>query len=332
LTQAKDFLYRPDFTIFYNDKKFVLEHWGIDEYDRTKSVPAYWSDTWDEYHDTMNRKRNLFRWYNGTQREKGLPGITFMETSVVDLRNGRDVFEKRLKALLEANGIPCIKKDEATLISKIQLNQTSKVIKRIVGFIQAAKKRCEYKKLYDIRNNFYDNITLKNMGFDVIPTKEEIIAKREKEMEGKKPTYADIQEKISNSQWISCSNFIVRFDNDKINIASWRVSGFYYRCDNNLSVTVNDFSEKNEDGSYNILMQIVSKLTNYRCAGNICVDIIDNSGELLYKMVFEGCDFTYADNDGFTYESTALRKVILNFHYKRLHILSPNEKLNETAN
>ena len=140
LTQAKDFLYRPDFTIFYNDKKFVLEHWGIDEYDRTKSVPAYWSDTWDEYHDTMNRKRNLFRWYNGTQREKGLPGITFMETSVVDLRNGRDVFEKRLKALLEANGIPCIKKDEATLISKIQLNQTSKVIKRIVGFIQAAKK------------------------------------------------------------------------------------------------------------------------------------------------------------------------------------------------
>ena len=237
----------------------------------------------------------------------------------------RDVIEKELVSLLDpklATPINSCAKDPS--ISEEKLNGNK--------FIQATKKRCEYKKLYDIRNNFYDNISLKNMSFDVIPTKEEIIAKREKEMEGKKPTYADIQEKISNSQWISCSNFIVRFDNDKINIASWRVSGFYYRCDNNLSVTVNDFSEKNEDGSYNILMQIVSKLTNYRCAGNICVDIIDNSGELLYKMVFEGCDFTYADNDGFTYESTALRKVILNFHYKRLHILSPNEKLNETAN
>ena len=237
----------------------------------------------------------------------------------------RDVIEKELVSLLDpklATPINSCAKDPSISDEKLNGNK----------FIQATKKRCEYKKLYDIRNNFYDNISLKNMSFDVIPTKEEIIAKREKEMEGKKPTYADIQEKISNSQWISRSNFIVRFDNDKINIASWRVSGFYYRCDNNLSVTVNDFSEKNEDGSYNILMQIVSKLTNYRCAGNICVDIIDNSGELLYKMVFEGCDFTYADNDGFTYESTDLRKVILNFHYKRLHILSPNEKLNETAN
>ena len=271
----------------------------------------------------ISLKYNTLKMYDNTIEQMKKNNNT--GDSLNSIIKERDVIEKELVSLLDpklATPINSCAKDPS--ISEEKLNGNK--------FIQATKKRCEYKKLYDIRNNFYDNISLKNMSFDVIPTKEEIIAKREKEMEGKKPTYADIQEKISNSQWISCSNFIVRFDNDKINIASWRVSGFYYRCDNNLSVTVNDFSEKNEDGSYNILMQIVSKLTNYRCAGNICADIIDNSGELLYKMIFEGCDFTYADNDGFTYESTALRKVILNFHYKRLHILSPNEKLNETAN
>ena len=271
----------------------------------------------------ISLKYNTLKMYDNTIEQMKKNNNT--GDSLNSIIKERDVIEKELVSLFDPKlAAPTNSCAKDPSISEEKLNGNK--------FIQATKKRCEYKKLYDIRNNFYDNITLKSMGFDVIPTKEEIIAKREKEMEGKKPTYADIQEKISNSQWISCSNFIVRFDNDKINIASWRVSGFYYRCDNNLSVTVNDFSEKNEDGSYNILMQIVSKLTNYRCAGNICADIIDNSGELLYKMVFEGCDFTYADNDGFTYESTALRKVILNFHYKRLHILSPNEKLNETAN
>lgn len=142
LTQAKadGFLYRPDFTIDVDDKTFVLEHWGIDEHDKTKSVPAYWSETWDEYHDTMIRKRNLFDWYNRKQQKKGQPGIIFLETSIVDLKNGRNAFEMHLKKLLETKGIPCVKQDVATLVNKVQLNQSSKVIKRIMNFIQAAKK------------------------------------------------------------------------------------------------------------------------------------------------------------------------------------------------
>ena len=273
----------------------------------------------------ISLKYNTLKMYENTidqMKKNGNTGETL--TNIIAEKNN---VEKELVELLnpklpESNTINNCAKDPSICEKKLNGNK----------FIQAQKKKAEYKRLYDIRNSFYDNITPKNMSFDVIPTKEETIVKREKEMESKKPKYSDIQEKISNSQWISCSNFIVRFDKNKVNIDEWRVSSFYYRCDNILSVTVNDFSEKNEDGSYNILMQIVSNLINNRYAGNICADVIDNSGELLYKMVFEDCDFTYADSDGFTYESTELRKVILNFHYKILHVLSPNEKLNETAN
>jgi hypothetical protein len=177
---------------------------------------------------------------------------------------------------------------------------------------------------------------------------------KEKKFEYERPKYADIQDKISNSKWISSSNFIFRFPKDEINIDEWRVASFSYllsgpksscSCnpwdgtdeddsDNvggNLYVQVNDFSEKINDYKYNILANIyLELLKNPIIIGNICVDVIDNGGDLLYTIVFEKCRFT--GNGGgsismFDYGSTALNKMNFAFTFKNILFLAPNEDL-----
>ena len=105
-----------------------------------------------------------------------------------------------------------------------------------------------------------------------------------------------------------------------------------------LYVQVNDFAEKVNDYQYNILSNIfLDLLKNPIIVGNICVDIIDNNGELLYTIVFEKCRFT--GNGGgsismFDYGSTALNKVNFSFTFKNILFLAPNEDLeaDETTN
>ena len=133
------------------------------------------------------------------------------------------------------------------------------------------------------------------------------------------------------------SNFIFEFPKNEINIDSWRVSGFFYRKKDynssqsgELFVSVNDFADKNEDETYNILAQIVLDLEKAGRAhnvGNLYAKIINNDGEELYAFCFENCRFICSDSDGFSYETTGLRRVNLNFEYYELHVLAPNEKL-----
>jgi len=175
----------------------------------------------------------------------------------------------------------------------------------------------------------------------------------EKKFEYERPKYADIQDKISNSKWISSSNFIFRFPKNEINIDEWRVASFSYllsgpksscscnpwddmnedddKVGGSLYVQVNDFAEKVNDYQYNILSNIfLELLKNPIIVGNICVDIIDNGGDLLYTIVFEKCRFT--GNGGgsismFDYGSTALNKVNFSFTFKNILFLAPNEDL-----
>lgn len=85
-------LYRPDFYIYPN---FYLEHWGIDENDKNQETPKHWTKSFAEYKNEMNRKREF--WENRKE--------ILLETSSVDLRNGKNEFEKILKDKLEAVGI-----------------------------------------------------------------------------------------------------------------------------------------------------------------------------------------------------------------------------------
>lgn len=205
-------------------------------------------------------------------------------------------------------------------------------------FIQAQKKAAEYKKLYSAKNgSFFDSIT-KNADDS---------NKTHNLIEEKKPTFADIQDKISNSKWISCSNFIVRFPKNLIDIDEWRISGVDYeifrpetdesRVSGRINIFVNDFADKNGEYNYNILMKSIIRIYkthSFNGNDNIKVDVIDNGGEELYSILFKDCEFSNAYIPEFSYDKTDLRKICLEFFFNDIIVLAPNEKyrLNETAN
>ena len=99
--------------------------------------------------------------------------------------------------------------------------------------------------------------------------------------------------------------------------------------ENKYDKPVEVISEKNEDGTYNILSKIIEKLCAYkvRVLGDIFVDVISNSGEVLYTLCFTKCIFSGVSSDGFSYESTDLRRFYINFTYDNVHVLAPDEDL-----
>ena len=101
--------YRPDFTLLPLEMDIVIEHWGIDEHDPGREAPPHWNKTWEEYHDEIQRKRD----YCQTK------GWKLVETSIRDLRSGRENFEKKLKLKLERVGIKRQKLPENTIIKGI---------------------------------------------------------------------------------------------------------------------------------------------------------------------------------------------------------------------
>ena len=61
--------YKPDFSLLIAGKKsdVVIEHWGIDENNERRKTPDHWGITWDEYRETMNRKRKYWETYNSNK-------------------------------------------------------------------------------------------------------------------------------------------------------------------------------------------------------------------------------------------------------------------------
>ena len=219
-------------------------------------------------------------------------------------------------------------------------------------FVKEVTKRSKYKGLYKTDKSFFDEVT--ENGVDEYPIDEyeyEYDDSAEDDDAIKKPRLADVQDKISNSKWVSRANFIFKFPKDEINIDEWRVAGFSYslaatqkmcscnpfddeeeeknmQCGGSLQVTVNDFSEKIDDYNYNILTNIILKLlVEPKIKNNLCVDIIDNSGELLYTLVFINCRYAGNHNGYFDYKSNDLNNVILQFYFKNMIVLAPNEEL-----
>lgn len=125
-------VYRPDFTIWWQDHEYVIEHWGIDEHDRQKRVPPEWTTTWEQYVSDMRRKRAY--WADQP--------TTLIETSICDLRSGRDAFEAVLARKLAEVGLLADKLTPEALQQKVRTNDrsVSRMASLFTDFIQRAKK------------------------------------------------------------------------------------------------------------------------------------------------------------------------------------------------
>jgi DNA helicase-4 len=130
--------YRPDFTINFNNKRYRLERWGIDENDRHKSVPSDWSETWDDYKEQMGWKRSFWR-----ERQEIL-----IETSVVDLKRGREEFESIVEQRLTSIGVPCNRLTDREIFNKIITVHRTTITQLFVQFIQKSKNNFYHPQKY----------------------------------------------------------------------------------------------------------------------------------------------------------------------------------------
>ncbi|MGA9347914.1 MAG: UvrD-helicase domain-containing protein [Anaerolineae bacterium] len=122
--------YHPDFSIFYRQKKYIIEHWAIDENHR-EELPSWWRKSWEEYRQEMQRKRRYWREKN----------VVLIETSRADMQLGREHFEAILKQKLENAGIICSKLPQEELYEKVEHDHLSRFAKMVTQFIQNAKKK-----------------------------------------------------------------------------------------------------------------------------------------------------------------------------------------------
>lgn len=134
--------YYPDFSLAVSSKKpdVVIEHWGIDEFDTTQTVPEHWSQSWADYRHDMEIKRAYWREWNARKPDDA---VIFLETSIRDTRHGRQRFEATLKELIETKvNVRVSKQPPELLIDKVVKKHTPRLAKMCLQFISKAKKRC----------------------------------------------------------------------------------------------------------------------------------------------------------------------------------------------
>lgn len=154
--------YHPDFTIKSGNDTYVLEHWGIDEKDRGRSVPSHWTKTWSEYKDEMEQKREFFRTNNNYK---------FIQTSISDINyrlpydEQRKDFELVLKNRLEDSGIECIKLSEDQRIDSVWDKQLFSRMDNLVGQFISWMQKLEWTESDLLKKINEGNYTTKQVMF-----------------------------------------------------------------------------------------------------------------------------------------------------------------------
>lgn len=155
--KIENVLYRPDFTLNIGGKKYIIEHWGIDEADPNHSVPLHWNKTWQQYHSEMCDKRNFFE---ENQQFK------FIETSIRDIdyslpiETQRQKFELLLKERLENLNIKCIKLPIEVLAEKAWSKQLFTQLNSLSCQFISWMQKLEWTQddlLLELRNNEYSS-------------------------------------------------------------------------------------------------------------------------------------------------------------------------------
>ena len=131
--------YHPDFSLAVNGRApdVVIEHWGIDEFDRSRSVPSHWLSSWSDYYNGMQWKRKYWEEHNAN---KANTPVAFVETSIRDMRRGREWFEDKLSNKLRELNVPIRKLPKEVLEERIVRHHIPRLAKSIETFIGKAKK------------------------------------------------------------------------------------------------------------------------------------------------------------------------------------------------
>jgi len=149
--------YKPDFTIWYKNKEFILEHLEIyikrnNYYKNEHSGSVH---NLKEYCEQIRKKREY--WKNR--------GRVLIETSLDDLEGGRERFENILKTKLEKFGIKNLKLSEEEIINRIIEPQIARITEMFVQFIQKAKQvemipEDIKKKIDSSQNSFEERVKI----------------------------------------------------------------------------------------------------------------------------------------------------------------------------
>ena len=158
---------KPDF--FLCGYQLVWEHWGIDENetrDETKNEFSNIADmSWEDYHLRMQWKRKFWqpKWRNKLRPIKYVKEIvsieSLIETSITDMRNGagmfeRCVFEHRLSAILDENGIKCEKRSHEELVQLVWNRQIPRFVELMVSFIDKFEQQRANQSIAEFETEF----------------------------------------------------------------------------------------------------------------------------------------------------------------------------------
>lgn len=131
--------YHPDFSLAVQARwpNVVIEHWGIEPSDPNSVTPEHWTTSAAEYRNQIFNKRD---YWNNWNRENPDRQVLFLETSVADLRGGRQRFESHLKGLLNQHGILVEMLPKSERLERVISRRLPKFISLCGSFISRAKK------------------------------------------------------------------------------------------------------------------------------------------------------------------------------------------------
>ena len=139
---------KPDF--YLKKYNLVWEHWGIDENEKSPEIKLEFYKKfglfWQNYKNDMEWKRKFWKkWRSVLSDAKHLESIKkvkkLIETSVSDMDCTRNEFEEKLKNILEAEGIPVVKRSEQEIHNIVWNNSIDSFVTLIESFINRYQQK-----------------------------------------------------------------------------------------------------------------------------------------------------------------------------------------------